>query len=201
MKIKGYRPHAVLIIGIMWIAAGAASAQVQQMEPSFDVSLQLIVGSNDGTRGEIPSELSGVTKQIRSSFGFSNYRVAGTYLARVGNRGSFDYKVKGDIGDGTPATPQTYLDWSMQDLKVLPTTNGQTGYQADSLRFAAKVPVQVPAPRDDTGRSLPVFTYESIGLTVNRFGLSSGSPTLIGTLNLPGSSGTVFLVMTVRPAI
>ncbi|MBK8302079.1 MAG: hypothetical protein IPK98_01175 [Chloracidobacterium sp.] len=52
----------------------------------------------------------------------------------------------------------------------------------------------------DEGKIQPVYNYEQIGLNISKVGLSQNTPTLIGTLNLPGTSGTIFLVMTVRAA-
>ena len=82
----------------------------------------------------------------------------------------------------------------------MPTTNGRTGFQADSFRFGARVPVVMSGPADASGKSLPIYNYEPIGIALSRVGLTDGSPTLIGTLNLPGTSGTIFLIMTVRSA-
>jgi hypothetical protein len=41
--------------------------------------------------------------------------------------------------------------------------------------------------------------YESIGLDLNRVTLAENTPTVIGTLTLPNTAGTLFLVMTAKP--
>jgi hypothetical protein len=82
----------------------------------------------------------------------------------------------------------------------MPTGNGQTGFQADSFRFGARVPVLTGGSSDAAGKGAPIYNYEPIGIALSRVGLMGGSPTLIGTLNLPGTSGTIFLIMTVRSA-
>ena len=46
----------------------------------------------------------------------------------------------------------------------------------------------------------PAISYESIGLVLHGLGFAENVPTLIGTVNLPGADGTIFLVMTVRSA-
>jgi hypothetical protein len=78
--------------------------------------------------------------------------------------------------------------------------NGRTGFQAESFRFGARVPVVMSALSEAAGKGSPVYNYEQIGIALSRVGLTDGSPTLIGTLNLPGANGTAFLIMTVRPA-
>ena len=67
---------------------------------------------------------------------------------------------------------------------------GGQGYQARGFRFGAKVPVLTGPTKD--------ITFEAIGLNLDRVGLAENIPTLIGTLNLPGANGTIFLVMTIK---
>ena len=167
-------------------------------EQSFDVSLHLVLGSNEGARGEMPSELSAVTKQIRSNFGFSNYRLASTFLGRISNSGSFEYKSVGNVfGPPSTADAQTFLEWSLGDFRTVPASVGPDSVQARAFRFGAKVPVVVGPAAGDGTKGAPI-QYESIGVTVGKFGVKQNAPTLIGTLNLPGTSGTIFLIMTVR---
>ena len=49
-------------------------------------------------------------------------------------------------------------------------------------------------------KTAAVTNYESIGLNLRRISLVENTPTMIGTLNLPGTNGTIFLIMTVRSA-
>jgi hypothetical protein len=42
--------------------------------------------------------------------------------------------------------------------------------------------------------------YEGVGLTAYRISVASSRPTLVGTISLPKTAGTMFLVLTVRPA-
>ncbi len=191
----------------VFLLVGAASvgiygqAEGRPVEPSYEVSLQLIVGSNDpAARPEIPANLGSISKQLKSSFAFSNYRLAGTFLGRVTNAGNFEYKSTTNIfGQESEKTRPTFLDWSLIDLRRGPTASGQRGFQAQVFRLGARVPVTVSMIAE-SGKSNSVVNYESIGLTLAKVGLAENSPTLIGTLNLPGADGTVFLVMTVRNA-
>jgi hypothetical protein len=158
------------------------------------------VGSSETARGELPSNLAPISRQLKQSFNFSNYRLAGTYLGRVSNTGGLDYKSQSNLfgadSDNRIQSLPIFMEWSINDVRSGPTAKGPLGFQARSFRFGARVPVTTQSIVDS--KSLPVTQYEAIGLTLGRFGLPENVPTLVGTLSLPGSSGTVFLVMTVR---
>ena len=199
MKRTGYLCiAAVVVLTIAGLANAQGPAPAPMADSSFDVSLHLVLGSNEGGRGDLPNELSAVTKQMRSNFGFSNYRLASTFLGRISNSGSFEYKSVSNIfGQQSTVDTQTFLEWSLGDFHTVPTAGGGQAVQARAFRFGAKVPVVLGPTGGD--KAAPV-QYESIGVNVGRFVVAQNTPTLIGTLNLPGTSGTIFLVMTVRSA-
>lgn len=176
-------------------------AESRPVEPSYEVSLQLIVGSNDpAAKPEIPSNLGSISGQLKSSFAFTSYRLAGTFLGRVTNTGNFEYKSTTNIfGQESEKSRPAFLDWSLHDLRSGPTATGKRGFQAGLFRLGARVPITTSII-SESGKTNSVVQYESIGLTLGRVGLVENSPTLIGTLNLPGADGTVFLIMTVRSA-
>ncbi len=74
MNQKSPLRSAVLAFCVVAISTIISSAQADgprsamQVEPSYDVSLHLLVGSNDGTRGDLPASLSSVPKQIRANY-------------------------------------------------------------------------------------------------------------------------------------
>ena len=173
----------------------------QTIEPSYNVSLQLVIGSNDNSlRAELPAELAAVSKQIKSSFQFSNYRVANTLIGRISNNGTFQYQSVANISEKEPlpASP-TFLDWSLVNLRNVPNAKGQMGFQAQTFRFGARVPV-VTGTHEENGKSTPNVNYESVGLSLQKLGVTENVPTVVGTLTLPGTSGTIFLIMTVKSA-
>jgi hypothetical protein len=45
-----------------------------------------------------------------------------------------------------------------------------------------------------------VINYENIGLNSMRMTMAENTPVLIGSLALPNTTGTAFLVLTLRPA-
>src|SRR5690349_6684807 len=118
MKRTGYLCIALVAVLALAALTNAQGPAPQPMaDASFDVSLHLVLGSNEGGRGDLPGELSAVTKQMRSNFGFSNYRLASTFLGRISNSGSFEYKSVSNIfGQQSTADSQTFLEWSLGDF-------------------------------------------------------------------------------------
>ena len=190
-----------LVFSIILISSAVSFGQ-QKVEPSFDVSLQVVIGSNDATqRSDLPANLSAISKQLKSNFTFSNYRVASTLLGRISDSGTFEYKSVSNIlglesGGGSP----TFLEWTVANLRSMPNAKGQSGFQAQVFRFGARVPVIAANFKDEAVKSNPVVNYEQIGLSFSKVGLAENVPTLLGTLSLPGTTGTIFLVITIRSA-
>ena len=195
--------RSIIVISVMLILSASILAQAPtQVEPSYNISLQLVIGSNDAqTRGDLPAELNNVSRQLKSSFAFTNYRLASTFLGRISNTGNFEYKSTSNIfGQESSSATQSFIEWSALDFRTMPNAAGQTAFQTRSFRFGARVPVLMTERKDEAGKVLPIYNYEQIGLNLSKVGLAQNTPTLIGTLNLPGTSGTIFLVMTVRSA-
>src|SRR3954468_10701737 len=98
MRRTGYFCIAMaVVLTLAGIVSAQGPAPAPTADASFDVSLHLVLGSNEGGRGDLPNELSAVSKQMRSNFGFSNYRLASTFLGRISNSGSFEYKSVSNI--------------------------------------------------------------------------------------------------------
>ncbi|MEJ7846886.1 MAG: hypothetical protein WKF92_02230 [Pyrinomonadaceae bacterium] len=91
---------------------GAASAQVEPktIEPSYEAVLHLIVGSGETSgKDAIPQNLTNVSRQIKSNFTFANYRLANTFVGRIANTGSFEYKSLSDMFGDTGNESRTFL--------------------------------------------------------------------------------------------
>jgi hypothetical protein len=177
--------------------AFAQSNAVEPLEPSYELTLHVVIGSNEPVAGvNLPPNLSVISKHLKGNFEFSNYRVANTFLGRISNTGNIEYKsVSNILGLPTDIESQTFLEWSMANFRVLPN-----GFQARSFRFGARVPIRTGSVKDSTGIVSPTVNYESLGLAMNMIGLPANTPTLIGTISLPKTTGTIFLVATIKTA-
>lgn len=189
--------RSVWVAGVVLAGVFAAFSQSEgkQAVPSYQVSLQFLVGTNDGGRREVPASLSSITRELKNNFGFSNYHVAATLLGRVGSGGNYEYKSVSNIfgTEPAPATP-TFLEWTLHGLHGVNAEKGRA-LEGSAFRIGARVPVFTA--REDGNKSMNV-SYENIGITAMRFGLAENTPTLMGTLSLPNGAGTVFLVVTAR---
>lgn len=194
------RASSALVLSLslfVFISTTAAqSDNEQRLEPSYEITLHVVIGSNDTvSQPELPAGLSNVRKHLRNNFSFSSYRLANTFLGRISNSGNIEYKsVSNILGEETDAEPQTFLEWSLGPFRTM-----QNGFQAARFRFGARVPVRTVA-LNQTGGAASVTNYEAVGLTTSMIGLPANIPTLIGTISLPKTSGTIFLVATVKTA-
>src|SRR4030095_8409182 len=167
----------------------------QQLEPSYEITLHVVIGSNEhSSKTDVPANMSAISKYLKGNFSFTNYRLANTFLGRITNNGNIEYKsVSNILGQETDAESQSFLEWTMGNIR---TTQG--GLQARPFRFGARIPIRMGAIKDATGAVSPIVNYESVGLMVGAINFPVNTPTLVGTISLPKTTGTVFLIATVR---
>jgi hypothetical protein len=192
---------ALSMLFILALSAGVlAQNEPRQAEPSFDVTLNVIAGSNDASqKGELPQSFAPITKQLKGAFGYSSFRLVNTYIGRIGDNGTIQYQSIANNFGPDPLERPVFLDWQLTRLKSFASGGGPAAFQIEAFRFGAKVPVRTANNTDASGKAIPVYNYESIGLNVNRMSINQGRPVLIGTMELPPTSGTVFLVLSVNP--
>lgn len=168
-------------------------------ESSYEAMLYVVLGSDEAAQGaELPKSLLPVTKQIRDNFVFGNYRLLNTYVGRVANNGSLEYKSVSSLpGPERELDSPSFLEWQLNGLRSSDSAVGNDLLLMQMFRFGARVPIKITAT--ENGKTNQAINYESVGLNVSRLSVASNSPTLIGTITLPRTAGTVFLVLAVRP--
>ena len=168
------------------------SAAVPRPERSYEVSLQVLVGSNEpGAGAAVPQSLAGIVRDLKPRFAFENYRLANTYFGRIGTAGTLEYKsVTNILGQEAEADSPSFLEWTIGRLDGAVDSSPRGVISAQPFRFGARVPIRTTAPN---------VVYESIGFNVNKLNFRENTPTLVGTLNLPKTAGTLFLVVTAKP--
>lgn len=168
-------------------------------EPTYEAILQVIVGSNEpAASARLPKNLSTLSTLLNENYSFSAYRLTNTIIGRVANSGGLEYRSLTDLfGKTTEAELPTFMDWNLAGLKSSTGDGEPQSLHVQQFRFGIKVPIKIMQPSGD-GKSSVGTVYEPVGLTVNRVSLPENQPTMIGSISLPKSSGTVFLVLTVR---
>ena len=189
---------------IVLIGASALLAQTDQKpqaEVSYEAILQVVIGQQDASmKIDIPPALSPISRQLRENFTFPSYRLANTFIGRISSAGTLEYKSISDIlSQPADQDAPIFVEWNLGRLQSVGDNRGQNVLYVQPFRFGARVPVRTETPRGSDGKPYAVVNYEAIGLTINRVGLPESKPTLIGTLSLPKTTGTMFLVLTIRP--
>jgi hypothetical protein len=181
----------LLLSAFIQTIAAQVPAGVSRPEHSYEVSLQVLVGTNGpGTGAAVPQSLSGIVRDLRPRFAFENYRLANTYFGRIGTLGTLEYKsVTSILGQESESDSPSFLEWSIGRLDAANEAAPGGMISAQPFRFGARVPIRTVAPN---------VVYESIGFNVNKLNFRENTPTLVGTLNLPKTAGTLFLVVTAK---
>ena len=204
MNKPSFRPHFRFLVVVLMLGSISVLGQnaLTNSDQSFEATLHVLIGSDDTTqRAELPRSLDGVSKQIRDNFTFKNYRLMNTYYGRLANNGSLEYKSVSSLKNAsTELDAPTFLDWQLASFKVEPPASGDKNLSMQMFRFGARVPIVIAKIAGEDAKGVPVTNYESVGLTLTKVSIAQDSPTLIGTISLPRTTGTVFLVMTIRPA-
>lgn len=193
----------VIFFAVSLIFIGTSIAQSDpkpQVESNYEAVLHVILGSSDADQsGGLPKSLSGVSTQLKATFTFSNYKLVNTYLGRIANAGNLDYKGMANIyGQEQESDTPSFLDWRLGGFRRVNEGAGRGAFQIQSFKFGARVPIKTGSFKDDGGKLQSVINYESLGLSLDKLSFTENSPTLIGTLSLPKTTGTVFLVLTVK---
>ena len=196
------RSQLIFFIAMIFVALPfVARAQNDQfkIEPSYDVILQVVIGGDEKGGTKLPNNLDGIAKQLKANYQFNDYKLANTYVGRIANGGNFEFKSLSNML-GRPAETETpsFLEWSIGGMRTGINAAGKGNMFLNVFRFGARIPIRVNA-RDEAGKVFPV-NYESIGLSSARVTLTEGTPTLIGSLSLPTSDNSMFLVLTLKPA-
>lgn len=190
-KSKTFFSIFTLFIFCLANAAGTFAQtenKLTQADPVYEVVLHTIVASNNaGGKTDVPQALSSVVKKLKINFSFNNFRVTTTYLERVSNTGGVEFKSFAPIPNASPI----FSEWTLNGLRSVQNSRGQASIQIQGFRYGQRVPIKIGG-----GGNSPI-NYENIGLTLNRFGLSVGEPTVIGTLSTANDE-LMFLVLTVN---
>lgn len=179
-----------------------AQAQTrQQIEPSYEVVLQILIASNnttDKSAAAVPQTLSNVVKKLKTNYPFSNYRLNLTYLQRVANTGNIELRsVSNELSQDVYAP--VFYDWTLGQLLALPDARGQNSISIQNFRFGQRVPIRTGNYRDEGGKANAVLNYEQIGLTMQKLSLPVNTPTILGNLSTSKPDEVMFLVLTIKP--
>ncbi len=186
---------------IFVLSAGCVFGQDRkepQADPCYEVILQILVASNSASeKSSLPPSLSNVVKKLKINYSYSDYRLSTTFLQRTSN--SVEYKsLLSDFTGLKDNNAPVFSEWSLRNLKNLPTAAGRSAIQFDGFRFGMQIPV-VSSSREENGKTVPSIIYHSTGISTTRFNMSESEPTIIGSLTTSKPDELMFLILTVKP--
>jgi hypothetical protein len=194
---------AVFLVCLTFSSNSFGQSQLKQIEPSFEVILQVLTASNGtgdkSVAAAVPQNLSNVIKKLKANYSFSNYRVSSTFFQRVANSGNLEFKGVSNEPNQDVYAP-IFSEFTLGQLLALPDARGQNSISIQSFRFGQRVPVKTANYKDETGKSNAVLNYENVGLTMQKLALPLDTPTIIGNLSTSKSDELIFLILTVKPA-
>ena len=190
-----------LFLAILGVTNSFAQTNTKpiQAEPCYEVMLQILTASNNAVeKNSLPTALSNIVKKLKTNYNFTDYRLTTTFLQRTSD--SIEYKsLLNDFVQNQDKNMPVFLDWTMRNMRNMPNSQGRNVIQFESFRFGARIPIISGNSKDESGKSLPIANYESIGITTTRVNLNENEPTLIGSLATAKPDELMFLVLTVKP--
>jgi hypothetical protein len=197
MKLNRYTTLIFVAAAILF-GGRSVFAQAQVADRNFEAVLYVVAGSDNAAgRSELPKPLAGIARQIREDFSFNNLRLVNTYVARISQGGRFEMKGLSDFPnrEGKEFDSPGFTEWYVQGM---PNYTGSS-LAIGSFRFNLRLPVTLNAEEGGKNSST-VVRYENAGLTVDRLEVAPNTSLLVGTIPLSKSTGTLFLILSVRPA-
>ncbi len=182
-----------LICTAFFASAGAQSVQPSSNDTPIHVELRVLTATPDQKASvKLPAKLSAVSRHVTEMVGPTDLRIAETYIGRIGHRGSMNYKSLANVAvyPGDIDTP-SIMEWNLTRVEI----GLQGSLTANSFNFGARIPIRGARLGTDANATR-VVNYEYIGVSLGELTVPNGVPTLIGSLSLPNSEGTMFLVLT-----
>jgi hypothetical protein len=169
---------------------------------NYEIHLQLLVAANEaGERTNLPRFLEQTIKQLKSSFSFTNYRLAATFVNRVKDGGTLESRGLIPSNVFTPANtspaPQAFYEFTLTKIKA---DDDLVHIDISHLRFGLQIPVITGMVRGEgNAPATPLINYQpaSINTEIN---IREGTPTIVGTLNTSRSDQVLILVITGKRA-
>ncbi|MEZ5421996.1 MAG: hypothetical protein R2682_02725 [Pyrinomonadaceae bacterium] len=190
MKIRTspFRPLAVCVAAILIASSASGQATLTKPGESYNFVLQLIAGGQGSSvKDKLPAGWDKVEKQLRSTFSVKGFETIGTFVVRGTVGGSAGYEGRWDgLANKSERSPTIRYSFS-----GLSQSNGKIVAESGSFLLAVLLPVdrqQPVAPRDEQG----------FRITFNDLAFEPNTPTVLGSLQIGGVEGPVFVVLTAK---
>lgn len=182
------------------------SSNTAQAEPvdetNLETQLYLIVGTNqDVDDAKLPASLDQVTRHLRASLPFKNYRLSATLINRVRNEGRLNLNwIGGPLALESGATStmtSSFSQFHVRLVRLVRSSDGQPTVQLQGFYFNTRIPVQSQAIAASGAIAPPTFNYENTGLSTD-ISMREAEPVIVGTLNAGPSGDAIILVVSAK---
>lgn len=191
---------AALALTLIYLSGISTSfaQESKQSEPNYEIVLHTLIASeNVKDQNLIPASLANVVKKLKDTFPFAGYQLSSTYLQRIENKGSFEYKGLTDEFNEKDGMPPSFNEWSLSGMRKNsdPLIDSIT-FRA--FRFGSRLPVATKTNLDDPSKYSQVINYQFVGFSIDNLSVSEGKPALLGTVTLPKKNQMAFIILTIR---
>ena len=174
-----------------------ASAKTDRID--YEIQLHLLLASNEaGEKGNVPQSLEPIVRQLKSSLGFANYRLAASFVNRVKDGGTLESKglIPSNLFTPAPANPvpQAAYEFTLFKIKL---DDDLTNIDIPRFRFGLQLPVITSLVRGEGNTPLPVINFQPASISTE-MNLREDKPTVVGTMNTTRSDQILILVITVK---
>jgi len=157
---------------------------------NIELIVYMLMASPKGTAGEaVPADLEPVTKQLKSLFGYTDFRLLDSALIRT--REGVVAMSSGNAGTNNPELPNATSPYnlSIRSANVVPSDRGNA-IRLDGFKFGIRVPYAVNPPQ-------PGFQYSEVGINTE-LDVREGQKVVIGKAKVTNSDSALVLVVTAR---
>ena len=189
------------VCALLYVSVIAVIAQDNQSKndnntnrPNYEISLQLLVSTQNGERDELPNTLAPIEKKLKNGLGNNNYRLAMNLLNRVSEKGVLEISGVSPFSQNLPDDKSfNFYELTLSGIK----SNGAGEMQFDHLQFKLRLPLITYVAQD--GKSIPITNYQNLGISARPLGVVFNEPTIIGTMTTSRPNELIVLVLTVKP--
>ena len=105
--------------------------QPRQADTSYEIVLHILNASNStANKASVPQSLSNVVKKLKNIYPYSNYNLDSTYLGRVANLGTMEFRgVSKKTEQNQENSANVFTDWTINVLRSLPDSQTKNSIQ------------------------------------------------------------------------
>jgi hypothetical protein len=156
--------------------------------PNIELTAYLLMASEQETTKKLSPDLEGVTKQLKSVFMYSGFRLLDTLMVRCrdGNGG----EASGVAPSTSEISNKTFYSFRFGTAKIV-ASPGVRMIRLDGLKLGVKVPVTTG------GGPSPTFSYVDTGTNTD-IDVREGQKVVVGKSTIDGSENALFLVLSAK---